>query len=266
MWSDAQEQAFTRFKHLLAEAPNLVYFDLSKQLCDASNYGMGSALLQDGRPIAYASRALTDAETRYASIEKERLAIIFALKKWYQFTYGRPILVYSDHKTLDIAPKRLQGMLLRALAYDIDVKYLESKKISLADTLSCAYLPAGKKQPTTEFEAIHAVNYLPLREDTIQNIRNAAEQDSTLQVLKAVIQHGWPDKSNVPPPAIPYYNFRDAVAYGLMFRGERLVILHIMRSHIKRDIHIGHVGIEGCLIRERESVYWLRSQRIHPNM
>ena len=96
MWSGAQEQAFTRLKQLLAEASTLVYFDPSKQLviqCDASKYGLGSALLQDGRPIAYASRALTDAETRYA--------VVFALEKWHQFTYGCPILVYSDHKPLE---------------------------------------------------------------------------------------------------------------------------------------------------------------------
>ena len=205
MWSDAQEQTFTRLKQLLAEAPTLVYFDLSKQLviqCDASNYGLGGALLQDGRPIAYASRALTGMETKFANIEKEMQAVVFALEKWHQFTYGRPILVYSDHKPLeaitkkplDRAPKCLQGMLLGALVYDIDGKYLEGK-MYLADTLSCAFLSAGKKQPTTEFEAIHAVNYLPMRGDAVQNIHNANEQDSTLQVLKAVIQHGWPDKS-----------------------------------------------------------------------
>ena len=89
MRSDTQQQTFTRLKQLLAEAPTLVYFDLSKQLviqCDASNYVLGSALLQNGRPIAYASRALTDVETRYAIIEKEMLAVVFALEKWHQFT------------------------------------------------------------------------------------------------------------------------------------------------------------------------------------
>ena len=62
----------------------------------------------------------------------------------------------------------------------------------------------------------------------------------------------------MPPPAVPYYNFRDelAVADGLVFRGERLVIPRTMRSQIKMDIHLGHVGIEGCLRRARESVYW----------
>ena len=108
VWSDTQEQAFTRLKQLRAEAPTLVYFDPSKQLviqCDASNYGLGSALLQDGRPIAYASHALTDAETMYAIIEKDMLAVVFALEKWYQFTYGRPILVYSYHEPLEAITK-----------------------------------------------------------------------------------------------------------------------------------------------------------------
>ena len=50
----------------------------------------------------------------------------------------------------------------------------------------------------------------------------------------------------MPPPAVPYYNFRDelAVADGLVFRGERLVIPHTMRSQIKKDIYLGHVGVQ----------------------
>ena len=126
-WGAAQEKAFTTVKQLLTEAPTLAYFNPKKQLviqCDASNLGLGAALLQDDRPIAYASRALTDTETRYAVIEKEMLAIVFALEKWHQFTYGRSVIVNSDHKpleaitkkSLDKAPKRLQGMLLPALA------------------------------------------------------------------------------------------------------------------------------------------------------
>ena len=74
---------------------------------------------------AFATRALSDAETRYAQIEKELLAVVFGLEKFHQYTYGRPVTVQSDHKPLEVivkkpvfkAPKRLQRLLLRLLVY-----------------------------------------------------------------------------------------------------------------------------------------------------
>ena len=145
--------------------------------------------MQEGKPLAYASRALSDTETRYATIEKEMLAIIFSLEKWHQFTYGRHVTVYSDHKPLESitkkplerAPKRLQGMLMRALAYDIDVTYLQGKKMVLADTLSRAYIP--KKEGHEEFESVNALSYLAMSHDRIQEIQHHTSRDSSLQLL-----------------------------------------------------------------------------------
>lgn len=56
-----------------------------------------AALLQDGRPLAYASRALP-AEKNFARIEKELLAIVFATERFHRYTYGRQVIVESDHK------------------------------------------------------------------------------------------------------------------------------------------------------------------------
>ena len=61
--------------------------DLAVQ-CDASQDGLGAALMQQGQPIAYASRTMTDTECRYAQIEKETLAIAFALERFHQYTYS----------------------------------------------------------------------------------------------------------------------------------------------------------------------------------
>ena len=68
--------------------------------CDASEKGLGAALMQNGQLIAFASRALTDPETRYAQIEKEMLAVVFALQKFDQYVYSRSVTVQSDHKPL----------------------------------------------------------------------------------------------------------------------------------------------------------------------
>ena len=97
--------------------------------CHSSQGGLGAALTQNGHPIAYASRALTETESRHAQIEKEMLAIVFSVQKFNDFTFGRRIVVNTDHKPLESiltkplhrAPKRLQGMLIRLQKYDLVV-------------------------------------------------------------------------------------------------------------------------------------------------
>ena len=89
-------------------------------------------MMQNGQPVAYASRALTPPETRYAQIEKELLAIVFACDRFEAYIYGRDrVSIESDHKPLEMivmqplssAPKRLQRMLLQLQKYTLDVKH-----------------------------------------------------------------------------------------------------------------------------------------------
>ena len=61
--------------------------------CDSSGTGVGTALMQNNYPIAYASRALADAEARYAPMEKEMLAGVYSLERFHQYTYGRHTVV-----------------------------------------------------------------------------------------------------------------------------------------------------------------------------
>ena len=77
-WTKEQENAFQETQKLVTEAPVLSYYNPSSDLaiqCYASQEGLGAALLQDQKPVAYTSRALAETETRYAQIEKEMLAI-----------------------------------------------------------------------------------------------------------------------------------------------------------------------------------------------
>ena len=68
---------------------------------DASEYALGTALLQDGRPIIFASRTLTDVERQYVNIECKCLSVCFGLEKFHTYIYGRHITVHNDHKPLD---------------------------------------------------------------------------------------------------------------------------------------------------------------------
>ncbi|CAB4013612.1 Transposon Ty3-I Gag-Pol, partial [Paramuricea clavata] len=98
---------------------------------DASQNGLGAALIQNQGPVAYASKAMNDTQRRYAQIEKELLAVVFACKRFHQYVYGKTITVESDHKPLEAilkkslsqAPSRLQKMLMQLQAYDINLVY-----------------------------------------------------------------------------------------------------------------------------------------------
>ena len=70
---------------MVTNAPVLCFYSLHDEVtiqCNASQSGLGAALLQNGQPVAYSSRALTSAETHYAQIEKELLAIVFACQHY----------------------------------------------------------------------------------------------------------------------------------------------------------------------------------------
>ena len=86
-----QQTVFEKLKEMVMCTPVLHYYNLKEEVtlqCDASQSSLGAALMQNGQPVAYASRALTLAETRYAQIEKELLAIVFACDCFDTYVYG----------------------------------------------------------------------------------------------------------------------------------------------------------------------------------
>ena len=123
MRTAASNESRSCFKKTLLEL--LKYYDRNKLVtlqCDALKKGLGACILQEGKPIAFASKSLTDTETRYANIERELLAIVFGCEKFHMYIYGRSFIVKTDHKPLEMismknlisAPAQLQRMLLHA--------------------------------------------------------------------------------------------------------------------------------------------------------
>lgn len=274
-WTKEQDVAFDNIKEAVTTAPVLKYFDSSKPTegsGDASSQGLGFVLTQEDHPVTYASRALTQAEQRYSQIEKELLAQVFGLEHNHQYVYGRRVILYTDHKPLvsisskplASAPKRLQRLLLRLQQYDAEIRYRPGREMYLADTLSRAYLslsPTDTQRSETEkkVESIHAVDYLAISEQQLSEIKQETAKDPTLQTLKNVILRGWPENSSsVPKEVSEYFNVRDelAVQDGIIFKGQRCVVPKTLRQKVKEKIHRAHIGIQGCLRRAREVVYW----------
>ena len=124
-WDQMANDSFQKIKDLIAKTASqpLRYYDRAKPIvvqADASQIVLGACLLQEGQLITFASKSLTDTETRYANIERELLAIVFTCQQFNTYVLGRPFTVVSDYKPLEMihqknlvsAPPRLQQMLL----------------------------------------------------------------------------------------------------------------------------------------------------------
>ena len=146
-WSPAHQETFDKVKNAISAETTLGYYDPTKEIilpADASTAGLGATLLQDQKPIAFASETLTDTESRYANIERELLAVVYGCERFHTYLFGRSFVAESDHKPLESiqmknlvsAPPRLQRMLLRLQPYDVTIRYPPGKQMHVADALS----------------------------------------------------------------------------------------------------------------------------------
>ena len=162
-WTPSTDSTFQQLKQWICKTllkTTLAYYDRSQPLSiqtDASEYGLGTALLQNNRPIAFASKTLTDVEPGYANIENKCLSVVFGLEKFHTYIYGRQITVFHDHKPFEMitkkpihaAPPRLQRMILQLQKYDYMLIYKPGKEMTLADRLS--RFPLNKENTQIEF-------------------------------------------------------------------------------------------------------------------
>ena len=140
---------------MITKSKLLVFYDMKKPLrlaCDSSAYGVGavvSHVMEDGteRPIAFASRTLSTSERNYAQVEKEALSLIFGVKKFHKYLYGRKFTLVTDHKPLvaifgpkngipTLAAARMQRWALILSGYQYQIQYRPSPEHGNCDSLS----------------------------------------------------------------------------------------------------------------------------------
>ena len=194
---DQLTRYFQEIKHLLKKATSklLGYYDRKKAVivqADASLRGLGTCLIQDGKPIAFASKSLTGAESRYANIERELLAVIFACIRFNTYLQGHRFTVQSDHKPLEMihlksmhnAPPRLQRMLLQLQKYDMKIEYKPGSEMLLADALSRC--PARYSQ---EIKLNLHVDYIAFTLAWIETLKETTCEDPVLSTVYQLVQH-----------------------------------------------------------------------------
>ncbi|XP_030745261.1 uncharacterized protein K02A2.6-like [Sitophilus oryzae] len=269
IWTDNQTKCLQMLKNIVSSAPVLANFDVNKEITiqtDSSQSGVGCVLLQENRPVAFGSRALTDSETRFSQIEKEMNAILYSCQKYHSYIYGRKVKILTDHKPLvsimkkgvaDVSSPRLQRIKVKLLKYDIDVQYLPGKDMLIADLLSRNYIKDDIGSDNTFLtEIVHSVN---VTDDKLKVFQSETSKDFELKLLKEICLKGWPKTiTKTPSPIRKYYNYKTDIytSNDIMFLGDRIIVPETLRTDMLTQLHANHYGITKTQKRAKSLLYW----------
>ena len=279
LWHEDHEHAFIAIKSAFTKNACLTYFDPRKDTTlevDASMKGVGACLLQDGQPVAFASKSLTAAESNYSNIERETLALVFGVSRFHTYLFGKEFVIETDHKPLEMiwrkplrsAPPRLQRLLIKIQGYKCDVRYKPGKHMVLSDTLSRLPNPRENRAiPTdltvesvyTEIEDVLNIDLMSFGQSKREELQKETASDPVLRALWQLVTSGWPESIQEVPTALrTFWPYRDelGVAHGVLFKGRQVVIPSTLQDDILNQLHVGHMGIERTRRLARETVFW----------
>ena len=274
-WSDQCQTAFKEAKESLSRAPVLVHYDPALPLvlaADASAYGVGAVVSHrfpngSEQPIAYASRTLSQSERNYAQIEKEALSLVFGIKKFHQYLYGRHFILMTDHKPLTsilgpkqgippLAAARMQRWALLLSAYTYDIKFRSTKMHANADGLSRLPLPDDLPVGNAPDPAIFNMSQLESLPIQAQEVAAATAADPVLHKVLMALRTGWPGV--VPTPLLPFWRRKEdlSVEGNSILWGCRVIVPEKLRKKVLSELHQGHPGVVRMKTLARSHVWW----------
>lgn len=281
-WGRQQQEAFKEVKRRLSEACALCHYSAEAPLvvtCDASARGLGAVLAQRAgegagaggeRPVMFASRALTPAELNYSQIQKEALAIVFAVKKFHQYLYGRSFILRTDHKPLvtifgpnqgipSMTASRLQRWALLLTAYDFKIEYVSSSE-NVADALS-RMIRSYRDSRSNDNQEFPEQTYLHFASEAMlldyENLKQETMKDPMLSRILSYTRDGWPQDVEIKDLK-PYFNRKNELyeELGCVMWGHRVVIPRTCTDKVLRELHDAHMGINKTKLLARSYVWW----------
>lgn len=286
-WGEECEAAVKRFREILTSNLVLCHYDSDRRVTiasDASQVGIGGLAFhkdEDGaiKVFHYASRRLTDTETRYSQIEKEALGIVYAVERFRDYVLGRNFTLQTDHKPLlaiygsskgvpGHVANRLRRWALTLSAYDFNMEFVGTKEFGYADVLSrlirqskdngdLVIAEIEAEQQATQMVQ-HATNtFLPV---TFEDIGRETENDATLTQVLHYVQHGWPPAQHhiKDREVAKFFRLRESLSSiksCLIYR-DRTVIPPSQHKAVLRQLHSGHQGMVRMKALARYYAYW----------
>lgn len=275
VWKEEQRKAFKLLKNRLTEARTLGFYDPAAKttvISDASPVGLGAVLIQESpqgpRVISYASKSLTDPETRYSQNEKEALALVWSCEHFHMYLYGRDTFdLITDNKPIEciFSPKgkpnaRVERWVMRLQAYNYRVIHRPGKS-NIADPLS-RLVVKNKHDLSVDQDAEHCLRVL-VKESVpvalkLRDLEEEFGKDSELQAVSRDLETGhWGESTK------SYHVFASELSQvgNVLLRGNRLIIPVQLRQRALELAHEGHLGMSGMKSRMRCKVWWPKIDR-----
>ena len=216
--------------------------------------------------MVWNTRTLTSAEKNYSQLEKEALSLIFGVKKFHQYLYGRPFTLYTDHKPLTtilgekkgiptLAAARLQRWALLLSAYSYTIKYKPTQHHGNADGLSRLPLSTAPDHP---FHELNTFNICQIEAFPIKatQLRHATRRDPILSRLLRYTKSGWPDSFSDTLKPYYYRQSELSVEEDCLLWGSRVIVPFSLREQVLQELHHSHFEINRLKSMARSHVWW----------
>ena len=291
-WTDEMDRIFQESKVLIINEikEGVTIFDKNKATCLATDWskdGLGYVLLQKHCPCTpikplccpsgwqvalVGSRFTSGAESRYAPIEGEALAVIDALDKTRYFTLGcadliiavdhKPLLkVFSDRCLDEIPNPRLRNLKEKSLRYRFRIVHVPGARHAAADAVSRH--PVSPADPVHLPDDIATHTHSPpspiIHSITWDDVRLANSSDPNMNQLINVIEDGFPEHRNsLPPDLRPYFQYQENLTSydGVILYKDRILIPPSLRDTVLESLHSAHQGVSQMCSRAESSFFW----------
>ena len=283
-WQNEQQTAFEKLTERLSENTTMAYYDPQKDseiIVDASPVGLGAIFVQNGRVVSYASKALTDTESRYSQTEREALAVVWGCEHYDMYVRGSPhFTVITDHKALENIwqkerpPLRIERWSLRLQPYKFTIKYRPGKD-NPADYMSRH--PVENKTTDRQTVADEYVSFIAETSTpkamTWHDVRTASIDDIAITKALQLVQNGrWFEIKNVPDSRmkqelkeIARVKYELTSHDGVLLCGTRIVLPTALRNKAVEIAHEGHQGIERTKSLIRSKLWFPRINEMVKN-
>ena len=272
MWDNSATSTFEILRSAIVKCTGTTWFNSSEPVVihtDASSEGLGCTLLQNDKPVMFASRKLNPVEKRYSVIEKEFLGIVYALRKFRRLLMFNKCHIKTDHKPIlglldkkiDNLPIRIQKWIMEIQPFDVSFDYIPGFKNVLSDAHSRNPVDSDSSDTdATEYTVCLLLRSLPI---SIKDVAQATSRDPLLQSVIEAIDNSW---SSSKYAKLPFHSMKDELSVKVcsrdgkdivIMKGNNVVMPHSLVREFLDQIHEGHIGTKQMIALIQSCVFWI---------